>query len=425
MRLTPIDFWAKWEPRLADNDTFDITAGDVRAFAQDVKDSFANLSTLTVKQVKGAPYPVPFTDTLFQIPPDYRILGMEAVARFGVDSASGGAGVTADPVYFHLLKYSAGDIDALLDLDTVYHAQSPTTDTVKARWVQVSGTDEEKIASFPVLQLEDFDYQAGDVVQYTFPGGQTRLVQWKADSTGYMHPLPTGLDTDPIYRNFAPLNGTGAGGSGASNFAQLAGDPRDNDALAGQLDYKADLFSPALLGVPTAPTAPLGTNTTQVATMAALKAAINALLNAAPGALDTLNELAAALGNDPNFATTMAGALALRATTAQLEAVRTQVGLSPAKAGSYTLALADAGNVVPFTVAATCTIPANATVPFPVGTIIEPLQASTTGVVTIAAGAGVSLVLGSGGTKTAGLDGSSVRLLQRALNVWVISGGYV
>lgn len=40
--------------------------------------------------------------------------------------------------------------------------------------------------------------------------------------------------------------------------------------------------------------------------------AINNLINAAPGALDTLNELAAALGNDPNFATTVNNAIAAR-----------------------------------------------------------------------------------------------------------------
>lgn len=46
------------------------------------------------------------------------------------------------------------------------------------------------------------------------------------------------------------------------------------------------------------------------ATTAAVTAQINALVAAAPGTLDTLNELAAALGNDPNFASTIAATLA-------------------------------------------------------------------------------------------------------------------
>lgn len=46
---------------------------------------------------------------------------------------------------------------------------------------------------------------------------------------------------------------------------------------------------------------------------ALITAAINALVAAAPGSLDTLKELADALGDDPNFATTMTNALALKA----------------------------------------------------------------------------------------------------------------
>lgn len=83
--------------------------------------------------------------------------------------------------------------------------------------------------------------------------------------------------------------------------------------ITAALLLKAALASPAFTGTPTAPTAALGTNTTQLATMAALQAAIAALINSAPGALDTLEELADALGDDANFAATMTTALALKA----------------------------------------------------------------------------------------------------------------
>ena len=78
------------------------------------------------------------------------------------------------------------------------------------------------------------------------------------------------------------------------------------DALA----LKANAENAALTGTPTAPTAAPGTNTNQIATMAALQAAIAALIESSPDALNTLNELAAALGDDPNFASTMTTALA-------------------------------------------------------------------------------------------------------------------
>ncbi len=68
--------------------------------------------------------------------------------------------------------------------------------------------------------------------------------------------------------------------------------------------------SPALTGIPTAPTASKGTSTDQIASTAFVAQAIAALVNSAPGTLDTLQEIAAALGNDANFAASVTNALA-------------------------------------------------------------------------------------------------------------------
>ncbi|MGO6090049.1 phage tail protein (plasmid) [Escherichia coli] len=68
--------------------------------------------------------------------------------------------------------------------------------------------------------------------------------------------------------------------------------------------------SPALTGRPTAPTAEGKDSSTQIANTAFVQAAIAALVGSSPEALDTLNELAAALGNDPDFATTVTNSLA-------------------------------------------------------------------------------------------------------------------
>ncbi|MCI5078695.1 hypothetical protein [Oricola sp.] len=115
--------------------------------------------------------------------------------------------------------------------------------------------------------------------------------------------------------------------------------------LQTSLDARAPLASPALTGTPTAPTAPGGANTTQIATTAFVASAVAALVDAAPGTLDTLNELAAALGDDPNFATTItasiAGKLAIASNLSDLDdaaAARTNLGLG-------SMALQAAGNV--------------------------------------------------------------------------------
>ncbi|ELT9652365.1 phage tail protein [Escherichia coli] len=87
-------------------------------------------------------------------------------------------------------------------------------------------------------------------------------------------------------------------------------DPNFSTTINNALALKAPLSSPALTGTPTAPTAAQSVNNTQIATTAFVKSAIAGMVGSAPAALDTLNELAAALGNDPNFATTMLNALA-------------------------------------------------------------------------------------------------------------------
>ena len=74
----------------------------------------------------------------------------------------------------------------------------------------------------------------------------------------------------------------------------------------------APLASPALTGVPTAPTAAANTNTTQIATTAYVQTELTDLIGGAPGALDTLNELAAALSNDASYSTTITTALATK-----------------------------------------------------------------------------------------------------------------
>jgi hypothetical protein len=79
------------------------------------------------------------------------------------------------------------------------------------------------------------------------------------------------------------------------------------------LDLKAPLASPALTGTPTAPTAAAGTNSTQLATTAYADAAVAALVDGAPALLNTLNELAAAISDDANFATTLTTSVGLKA----------------------------------------------------------------------------------------------------------------
>jgi ribosomal protein uS17 len=182
---------------------------------------------------------------------------------------------------------------------------------------------------------------------------------------------------------------------------------------------KAALASPAFTGTPTAPTATAGTNTTQVATTAFVGTAVSNLVASAPAALDTLNELAAALGSDANFSTTMTNALALKASIAQLDAAA--LASFNNKTTSYTAILTDEGNVIEMDSASanSVTIPPNSSVAFRIGSSIDVFQKGT-GQTSIVAGAGVT-VLNTPGLKFRDRY-SMATLIKRDTNTWIVSG---
>ena len=99
-----------------------------------------------------------------------------------------------------------------------------------------------------------------------------------------------------------------------SNPETLAGngilDAYTKEQVDAGFKLKAPLYSPALTGLPTTPTAVAGSNNQQLANTAFVQATVAAVISGAPGALDTLKELADALGGDPDFANTVINGLA-------------------------------------------------------------------------------------------------------------------
>ncbi|QHQ16533.1 hypothetical protein GMW39_12105 [Pectobacterium parmentieri] len=131
----------------------------------------------------------------------------------------------------------------------------------------------------------------------------TTLINGSPAALDTLQELANALGNDPDFRTTV-LNAIADAKADATNKL---------NAHASTLDAHpqyAPKASPAFTGTPTAPTAATGSNDTQLATTAFVKAAVAALVNGSPAALDTLQELASALGNDPNFSTTVLNALA-------------------------------------------------------------------------------------------------------------------
>ena len=195
------------------------------------------------------------------------------------------------------------------------------------------------------------------------------------------------------------------------------------------------------------------TNTTQVATTAYVKNNINNLINSAPGALDTLNELAAALGNDASFSTTITNSLALKAPLASPTFTGTVSGITKTMVGlgnvdnttdankpvstatqtaldlknnsaitinsqtsNYTILLADYNKLIEMSAGGTLTITDSAS--FPVGFTCDILQTGTSQV-TIA---GTSFTPNATPGLKLRAQWSSATLIKRALNSWVVLG---
>lgn len=223
----------------------------------------------------------------------------------------------------------------------------------------------------------------------------------------------------------------------------------------------APLASPTFSGTPTLPTGTIATtqtaadNSTKVATTAFVRGEVTALVNSATATLDTLGEIAAALGNDANLSATLTTSIGLKAplasptftgtvtlpsgtvtstmildgtianadisTTAAIDLGKLADVSTSAQTASYTLVLADKNKIVEMSVATanTLTVPPNSSVAYAVGSQINILQTGA-GQTTVTAGAGVTINAAPGLKMRT--QWSYATLVKRATDTWVLVG---
>ena len=223
----------------------------------------------------------------------------------------------------------------------------------------------------------------------------------------------------------------------------------------------APLASPTFSGTPTLPTGTIATtqtaadNSTNVATTAFVRGEVTALVNSATATLDTLGEIAAALGNDANLSATLTTSIGLKAplasptftgtvtlpsgtvtstmildgtidnadisTTAAIDLGKLADVSTSAQTASYTLVLADKNKIVEMSVATanTLTVPPNSSVAYAVGSQINILQTGA-GQTTVTAGAGVTINAAPGLKMRTQFSYATV--IKRATDTWVLVG---
>jgi hypothetical protein len=171
-----------------------------------------------------------------------------------------------------------------------------------------------------------------------------------------------------------------------------------NTSVANALALKAPLASPALTGAPTAPTAAPGTNTTQLATTAFVRTEFTNLIAGAPGTLDTLDEIAAALNDDANLAATLTAAIALKDDKIINE--KTVVD------DTYTVIESDAKKTITFTHASGCVV--THAQGLSVGHVYKGIQGVGAGVITLDDDGVATIVSKTGQFVTTGANSSYV-----------------
>ena len=106
-------------------------------------------------------------------------------------------------------------------------------------------------------------------------------------------------------------------------------------ATTAALAAKAPIASPTFTGNPLAPTPSDNDSSTSIATTAFVMREVSDLINSAPGALNTLKELADSLNDDTDFAGTMTTNLATKATVVEVNKIEAAIGPGIDASGDY------------------------------------------------------------------------------------------
>jgi hypothetical protein len=276
-------------------------------------------------------------------------------------------------------------------------------------------------------------------VQTQITAAATALSSHEADTTNIHGIADTALLATKEYADAAEADAITAAGTAADSkvAAAVAALTKSSVGLA-NVDNTSDASKP----VSTAQATAIATAKSEA--IADATAQVNAVIASAPAALNTLDELAAALGDDANFATTVTTSLSSKAPIASptftgtvtvaaagvaftdgtqtKEGVPSRTVIGTTITGAYNLStggLALRDQLIPVSGAHTITVPTNATTAYPVGTSISFYQSAGADAV-FAEASGVT-ILRTPGLKLRALH-SSATITKVATDTWLLAG---
>jgi hypothetical protein len=176
-----------------------------------------------------------------------------------------------------------------------------------------------KIQTFQPAEIRD---ENNTIIENGAYGKNTALVDSKNDGIidyifnnfRWLHKVVAGgSDGEGISTNAATVSGTTTTGDlSVTGTASLAAATVSGTTTTGDLSVTgtaslaaATVSGMTIAGETSVPTANVGNNSKTIANTAFVSAAVANIVGSAPETLNTLNELSTALGNDPNFATTV------------------------------------------------------------------------------------------------------------------------
>ena len=245
-------------------------------------------------------------------------LGLNFHSKFpagALDSLTEATDATNDKI---LLWDESADVWKHMTLEDLQ--DSIDTDTTNA--TTLDGIDSSSFLRSDTSDVFTFNTSTSEALKFAnnTSGGLIQIGFQQNDTDGMHHRAYLQAEKSSVGNAAGKFNIVvrGDGGSTSSDVLELEasqkvkwqGSPLASESWVGS-NY-APLASPALTGTPTAPTAGATVNTTQLATTAFVQTAVSNLVDSSPDALNTLNELAAALGDDASFSTTVTTSIATK-----------------------------------------------------------------------------------------------------------------